>query len=140
LKYSGGIFTSGEHFCIESPTNISIGKNVYFNRNIFLAAIEEDENSQIQIGNNCLFGPNVVIVAGNHNVYSKGKQCIRDLDSIGGSVHIGNDCWVGANVTITSGITIGDHSVIGANSVVTRNIPSYVIAAGTPAKVIRYRG
>jgi acetyltransferase-like isoleucine patch superfamily enzyme len=93
---------------------------------------------QILIGDDCLFGPNVVIVAANHNTYPRGSL-IRNSGFVVGKIIIGNGCWIGANVTITSGVIIGNGSVIGANSVVTHNIPPYVIAAGTPAKIIRSR-
>ena len=138
LKHVSGTFISCTGFCIEGPENVTIGNNVFFNRNVFIATVIGCRESEIIIADNCLFGPNVVIVAGNHSYVNAGVK-IRFRDTIPGKITIGEDCWIGANVTITKDVTIGEGSIIGANSVVTRDIPPYSIAGGVPARVIKSR-
>jgi len=138
LKYTGGPFKSATGFYIQCPENVSIGREVFFNRNVFLACIEGDPKSAIEIGDCCLFGPNVVVVAGEHDIRDPAIRT-RTKDSLAAPIVIEEDCWIGANATVTAGVCIGRGSVIGANSVVTRDIPEYVVAAGTPARVIRAR-
>lgn len=138
LKKASGFFVSGTGFSILVPENTSIGHDVFFNRNVWLGAIKGDSTSEIIIGDYCQFGPNVVIIASDHAVNNITRP-MRLQDSTTGRIVIGDDCWIGANVTITKGVTIGMGSVIGANSVVTRDIPEYSVAAGVPARVIRDR-
>ena len=71
--------------------------------------------------------------------YQLGKDLIRKSPDIGGDIRIGSDVWLGAGVVITAGVTIGDHSVIAAGAVVTKDIPAGVIAGGIPAKVLAKR-
>lgn len=95
------------------------------------------------IGDNCNFGPNVTIVTPIHPLVAKERLGV----SVEGfedkklcyakPVTIGNNCWFGANVTVCPGVTIGDDCVIGAGSVVTRDIPANSIAVGSPCKVLR---
>lgn len=134
LKQSQRFFSS-TGFHVQAPGHVSIGRNCYFNRNVILAAIPDDDSSQIIIGDNCNFGPNVVISAADHPLHDLSKT-MRENDSIGGKVIIGDGCWIGANSTITRNVTIGKESVIGANSVVTHDIPEYSIAVGCPARGI----
>jgi virginiamycin A acetyltransferase len=96
------------------------------------------------IGNYCSIGPGVKVGQGNHSLsYITTYQKISS-NLIGYSLKtrpalIGNDVWCGANVVIMQGVKIGDGAVIGANAVVTKDIPDYGIAVGIPAKVIKYR-
>ena len=138
LKNSGGFFTSGTGFFIVVPENTSIGIDVFFNRNVWLGGVRGECNSEIVIGDYCQFGPNVVIIPGDHAMNDITRP-IRLQESIPGKIVIEDDCWIGANVTITRDVTIGRGSVIGANSVVTRDIPEYSVAVGVPARVIRNR-
>ena len=138
LKKSDGFFISGTGFSILVPENTSIGRDVYFNRNVWLGGIRGDDASEIIIGDYCQFGPNVVIIASDHAV-NEVTRPMRLQNSVPGKIVIGEDCWIGANVTITRGVSIGKGSIIGANSVVTRDIPEYSVAAGVPARVIRDR-
>lgn len=90
-----------------------------------------------QIGNNVLFAQHIVLSGLNHNYKDVAIAPVHqgiETDKI----TIEDNVWVGANCTITAGITIGRHSVIGAGSVVTKDIPSYSVAVGNPAKVIKY--
>ncbi len=95
------------------------------------------------IGNDCNFGPNVTIVTPVHPMVASERRLMRTGAGeekrlcYAKPVHIGNDCWFGANVTVCPGVTIGDGCVIGAGSVVTRDIPANSFAAGVPCRVIR---
>ncbi|MGO4694200.1 CatB-related O-acetyltransferase [Paenibacillus sp. 2TAB26] len=96
------------------------------------------------VGNYCSIGPGVKIGQGRHSLsYITTFQKISS-ELIGHSLNtipsrVGNDVWCGANVVIMQGVKIGDGAVIGANAVVTQDIPDYAIAVGIPAKVIKYR-
>ena len=92
----------------------------------------------MKIGNYVQTGPNVAFYVANHNIINVGipikEQGYREADII-----IEDDVWIGANSVITSGVHIGKGAVIGAGSVVTQDIPAFVIAVGTPAHVIKSR-
>ena len=127
--------TSGDNLWLEPPfycdygTNIIIGKNVFFNFNCIVLDV-----AQVKIGNRTKMGPNVQIYTATHPIDSKKRA--QGLE-FGKSITIGEDVWIGGGVIICPGITIGDRTVIGAGSVVTKNIPSDVFAAGNPCKIIR---
>lgn len=116
-------------FRCEFGYNISIGDNFYANFDCIML-----DGGGIQIGNNVLFGPRVGIYTSNHATDS--------LERINGAcyakpVKIGNNVWIGAGVHINQGVTIGDNTIIGSGSVITKDIPANVVAAGVPCKVIR---
>ncbi len=97
-----------------------------------------------RVGNYCSIGPGVKIGQGNHSLsyittYQKisGELTGHSLKTT--SAEIGNDVWCGANAVIMQGVKIGDGAVIGANAVVTHDIPDYAVAVGMPARIIRYR-
>jgi acetyltransferase-like isoleucine patch superfamily enzyme len=125
----------GENPFIEPPINIdygcniSIGKNFYSNFNLVIL-----DCGLVTIGDRVLFGPFVSIFAATHEV---GVQSRRDGVEYARPVSIGDDCWIGGNVTIMAGVTIGKGCTIGAGSVVTRNIPDFSVAIGSPAKVVK---
>ncbi|MDO5851801.1 MAG: sugar O-acetyltransferase [Methanobacteriaceae archaeon] len=152
----------GENAVIMPPfycnigSNIHIGKGTFINiNNVFL------DTDTIEIGEVCLLGPGVNIFAATHPTSTKERVLPVDdlledenysyIDSNGNfdksieytftnyqkPVKIGDRCWIGANSIILPGVTIGDNVVIGAGSVVTKDIPSNVIAAGIPAKIIK---
>jgi len=109
--------------------NISIGHSFYANFDCVML-----DGGEITIGDHVLLGPRVGIYTSNH--------AIDPAERVAGGcyarpVKIGNRVWVGGGVQITQGVTIGDDSIIGAGSVVTRDIPAGVIAAGVPCKVLR---
>jgi acetyltransferase-like isoleucine patch superfamily enzyme len=110
---------------------VAIGEGTFFNRNVALVAID-----RVEIGAGCLFAPGCFITDHDHRF----EDHARTIDEQGltsrGPVRIGDHVWCGANVVITSGVTIGERSVIGANSVVTRDIPPNSVAAGAPARVM----
>ena len=97
----------------------------------------------VVIGDDCNFGPNVTIVTPVHPMLPEERRILFDKDGnprhlcYAKPVVIGNDCWFGANVVVCPGVTIGDGCVIGAGSVVTRDIPPMSFAAGSPCRVIR---
>lgn len=109
--------------------NISIGHSFYANFDCVML-----DGGEITIGDHVLLGPRVGIYTSNH--------AIDPAERVAGGcyarpVKIGNRVWVGGGVQITQGVTIGDDSIIGSGSVVTRSIPAGVIAAGVPCKVLR---
>lgn len=100
----------------------------------------------VVIGNYTQIGPYVKIFGGNHNMnllttYNSNALFSGRLKSFGSyeTVFIGNSCWIGGNSTILKGVSIGDGAIVGAGSVVTKNIPPYSVCVGNPAKVIRNR-
>lgn len=126
----------GEGCFIEPPLHanwgghhVHFGKNVYANFNLTLV-----DDTHIYIGDHTMIGPNVVIATGGHPLLPELRQKGYQYNA---PVHIGKNGWIGAGAIIVPGITIGDHSVIGAGSVVTKDIPSNVLAVGNPCKVLR---
>ncbi|WP_316759876.1 acyltransferase [Pedobacter aquatilis] len=92
----------------------------------------------VTIGNNTLIAMHTCIVSSNHAMPSKGTL-IRSQGDILLPVSIGSDVWIGAGCKILGGVNIGDGCIIGAGSVVTKDLPAYSIAVGIPAKIIKYR-
>lgn len=127
--------STGEGFVLTPPfycdhgDKISFGNHFYANTDLTIL----DEN-YVTFGNNVYIAPHVSIYTAGHPIDAK----IRNTDlEYAKSVTIGNDVWIGGNVVINPGITIGNNVVIGSGSVVTKDIPSGVIAAGNPCRVIR---
>jgi maltose O-acetyltransferase len=127
--------TSDESLWIEPPfycdygVNISVGGSVYFNFNCVILDV-----APVSIGSRVLFGPSVHIYSATHPISAAERRSGLEL---GKPIAIADDVWVGGAVVICPGICIGARSVIGAGSVVTRDIPSDVVAAGNPCRVIR---
>ena len=116
-------------FYCDYGTNILIGENVFFNFNCVILDVVP-----VTIGNRTMFGPNVQIYTATHPLNYKERASGLEY---GKPVVIGEDVWVGGSVVICPGVTIGDRCVIGAGSVVTKNMPSDVFAAGNPCRVLR---
>ncbi|HHT39521.1 MAG: sugar O-acetyltransferase [Acholeplasmatales bacterium] len=109
--------------------NIEIGDNFYSNFNLTIIDV-----SKVIIGNNVLLGPNVSLYTAGHPI----DPLIRTSNlEYGKKIIIGDNVWLGGNVIVNPGVKIGDNSVIGSGSVVTKEIPSNVVAAGNPCRVIR---
>jgi maltose O-acetyltransferase len=114
-------------FC-DYGSNILLGQRVFFNFNCIVLDV-----CQVTIGDFTLFGPAVQIYTATHPMNAE----LRRKQEFAKPIVIGRDVWVGGGAIICPGVTIGDRSVIGAGSVVTRDIPSGVFAAGNPCRVIR---
>lgn len=116
-------------FHCDYGTNIRLGEKVYFNFNCVVLDV-----LPVTIGDHTLIGPAVQIYTATHPLDADERR--RGLEA-GAPVTIGNNVWIGGSAIICPGVTIGDRSVIGAGSVVTRSIPADVVAAGNPCRVIR---
>ena len=126
---------------------VNIQKGVYFGKGNKVSigkysGIGEDSRlmqaDEIIIGDDVIIGQQLMIATHNHN-FDNLNQLIRLQGGITNPVKIENNVWIGARVTILCGVKIGEGSVIAAGSVVVKNIPSFTIAGGVPAKVIRER-
>ena len=109
--------------------NIEAGEKVFFNFNCVVLDV-----MKVSIGSRTLFGPNVQIYTATHPINFKERATGLEYAK---PITIGEDVWIGGSVIICPGVTIGDRVVIGAGSVVTKNIPADVFAAGNPCRVIR---
>ena len=134
----------GEGVFIQGPVAFHYGKHTSIGNNAFINfnfTVQDD--AEVTIGADCSFGPNVTIVTPLHPMVASERKLMRNAAGekkhmcYAKQVHIGSGCWFGANVTVCPGVTIGDGCVIGAGSVVTRDIPAGSLAAGVPARVIR---
>lgn len=112
--------------------HVHFGSNVYANFNLTLV-----DDTHIYVGDCTMIGPNVTITTAGHPVRPDLRENVTQYNM---PVHIGRNVWIGAGVIILAGITVGDDSVIGAGSVVTRDIPEGVVAAGNPCRVMRRIG
>jgi maltose O-acetyltransferase len=122
-----------QHCYIGSGTGLRIGHRSQLGHN---ARIDQ----HVHIGDDVVMGPDIVIMTNAH-AFEDPDIPINQQGHLGNRpVTIGNDVWIGTRVIIMPGVTIGDHAVIGAGSVVTKNIPAYGIVAGNPARVLRLRG
>ena len=114
-------------FFTDCGTNIHLGIGVFIN-----SGCKFQDQGGIYIGDGALIGHNTVLATLNHGLLPEERH-----DLIPKPIHIGKNVWIGSDSTILPGVTIGDNAVIGAGSVVTRDIPENMIAVGSPAKVIR---
>ncbi len=125
----------GENCYIEPPLhanwgrNTHLGSNVYANFNLTLV-----DDTDVYIGNSVMIGPNVTIATAGHPIDPELRRKVAQFNI---PVRIGNNVWIGAGAVILPGITIGDDSVIGAGSIVTKDIPAGVVAVGNPCRVLR---
>jgi acetyltransferase-like isoleucine patch superfamily enzyme len=124
-------------FPIDNKKVIKFGKDVQINDYVHIGAIDE-----VSIGNNVLIASKVFITDHNHGNYSENNHChpnsiVSQRELSNKKVIIEDNVWIGEFVSILPGVTIGENSIIGSMSVVTKNIPSNVIAFGSPAKVIK---
>lgn len=115
---------------IEYPESLSIGKNSFINTGLQILSA-----GKVKIGDNTFVGPGCHMFTVNHHptdIFLRRSGWQYDA-----AITIGDDCWLGGDVIILPGVKIGDGVVIGAGSVVTKNIPSFSMAAGNPAKLIK---
>lgn len=108
--------------------NIECGENVFFNVNCVVL-----DSMKVKIGSNVIFGPGVHIYTATHPL----DKIERRISQISKPITIGDDCWIGGQAIILPGVNIGSGSVIGAGSVISKDIPENSLAVGNPAKVIR---
>jgi maltose O-acetyltransferase len=123
-----GLWIQPPFYC-DYGTNIKVGEKVFFNFNCVVLDV-----MHVTIGHRTLFGPNVQVYTATHpmnfNDRAKGLEFAKPIS-------VGDDVWIGGSTVICPGVTIGSRTVIGAGSVVTKDIPSDVFAAGNPCRVIR---
>ena len=124
-----GSFVITAPFYCDYGSNITIGDNFYANHNCTIL-----DGAKVTFGNNVFIGPNVVFTTAGHAIDS--EQRAKGLE-IALPITVGDDVWIGANVSVLPGVSIGSNTIIGAGSVVNKDIPDGVIAAGVPCRVIR---
>ena len=129
----------GENCYIEPPLHanwagkfVHFGKNVYANFNLTLV-----DDTHIYIGDSTMIGPNVTIATAGHPILPVLREKVYQFNL---PVRIGKNCWIGAGAIILPGITIGDNTVVGAGSVVTKDLPANVVAVGNPCRILREIG
>ncbi len=129
------IIKTGGNFLIEQPFwcdfgyNIEIGKDFYSNHNLVIL-----DCAKVTFGNNVFIGPNCGFYTAGHPTNVKDRNEGLEYAK---PITVGDSVWFGGNVVVMPGVTIGDNTIIGAGSVVTKDIPSNVIAVGNPCKVIK---
>lgn len=116
-------------FSCDYGYNITSGINFYANFGCVILDV-----NKVTIGNNVLFGPNVHIYTAGHPVDPVERATLKEF---GKAITIGNNVWVGGMTVLCPGVSIGDNTVIGAGSVVTKDIPANVVAAGNPCRIIK---
>lgn len=126
----------GENCYIEPPfhanfggKHVHFGKNVYANFNLTMV-----DDGHIYVGDYTMFAPGVIVATAGHPILPELRETVYQYNM---PVHIGKNCWIGAGAIILPGVTIGDQVVVGAGSVVTKDLPSNVVAVGNPCQVVR---
>lgn len=109
--------------------HVHFGKCIYANFGLTLV-----DDTHIYVGDHTMFGPNVIVATAGHPILPELREQGYQYNA---PVHIGKNCWIGAGVVIVPGVTIGDNVVIGAGSIVTKDLPDNVIAVGNPCRILR---
>ena len=126
----------GENFHVNQPFRCDYGCNIHIGNNFFanfnLTILDE---APVTLGDNVFIGPNVSIYTACHPLDAETRDIGIEWAE---PVTIGNSVWIGGSATILPGVTIGDNCVIGAGSVVTKDVPANTVAVGNPAKVIKH--
>lgn len=128
LGKSDGAFINPPFYC-DYGTHIETGKNFFANYNCTILDV-----AKVKIGDYCQMAPNVAIYTAGHPIHPITRNSMYEY---GKEVVIGDNVWIGGNAVICPGVHIGNHVVIGAGSVVTKDIPDWSVAAGNPCRVIR---
>jgi maltose O-acetyltransferase len=129
LKKCGGDLQVSQNVYIAHPDQVEIGCDVFLAYGVWIQAV-----GGITLEDEVLVGPYVVLVTSDHGFDGRSHRFVRGPQA---PIRLGAGWWIGAHCTITKGVTIGPGVAIGANSVVTSNIPSFCVAAGVPAKVTK---
>ena len=128
-------YIGDDHICINQPFYCDYGKQIRVGKRFFanfnFTVLDE---APVTIGDDCFIGPNVSIYTACHSTDPVERNSRKEWAD---PVTIGDNVWIGGSVTILPGVTIGDNTTIGSGSVVTKDIPANVVAAGNPCKVIR---
>ncbi len=128
LGKSEGAWINPPFYC-DYGKNIEVGKNFFANYNCTILDV-----AKVKIGDNCQMAPNAAIYTAGHPIHPDTRNTQYEY---GKEVVIGNNVWIGGNAVICPGVHIGDNVVIGAGSVVTKDIPDWSVASGNPCRVIR---
>ncbi len=129
------LFGKSDGACVNPPfycdygSHIEVGKNFFANYNCTILDV-----AKVTIGDNCFMAPNVAIYTAGHPIYPDVRSAMWEY---GKEVTIGDNVWIGGNTVICPGVHIGSNVIIGAGSVVTKDIPDWAVAAGNPCKVLR---
>ena len=125
----------GEDVYLEPPVHANWGISTHFGAHTYanfnLTLVDDGE---IFIGDHTMIGPNVTLITTGHPIRPDLRERVAQFSE---PIRIGRNVWIGANVTVLTGVTIGDNAVIGACSLVTRDVPADCVAVGTPARVVR---
>ena len=111
-----------------------VGKDVYFPSDLIITQNLVDDSAQVYLGDRVSIGPRVMLLALSHANASEIRQSMNHHE---GGIRIEDDCWIGAGAIILTGVTVGQGSVVGAGSVVTKNVDPYSVVVGNPAKKIK---
>lgn len=128
LGKSEGAFINPPFYC-DYGKNIEVGKNFFANYNCTILDV-----AKVKIGDNCQMAPNVAIYTAGHPIHPATRNSLYEY---GKPVTIGDNVWIGGNTVLCPGVHVGSNVVIGAGSVVTKDLPDWCIAAGNPCRVIR---
>ena len=135
------LHSCGEEVFIESGLhldygdNVKLGNRVYININCTILDSPQSTDAPIIIGDDCLIGPNVQLLSVSHDVTPSWRLAKKHNYASG--ITLGKNVWLGGGVIVLAGVTIGDDCVVGAGSVVTKNIDAHSFYAGNPAKKVR---
>jgi acetyltransferase-like isoleucine patch superfamily enzyme len=129
---AGTLLEPGVWLTAPGAARITIGEGTFLNLGVMIAALEH-----VEIGSHCMFANGCFVTDANHRFDDPARPITWQGFDSKGPTRIGDNVWCGAHVVVTSGVSVGERCVIGANSVVTTDIPAYSIAAGVPARVLR---
>ena len=128
----GTVFEPGAWVTAPGDARIRIGEGCFLNLGVMVAA-----HTLVEIGDHCMFANGCFVTDADHRFDDAGKPVPWQGFTTKGPTRLGDNVWCGANVVITGGVTVGERCVIGANSVVTRDLPPRTICAGAPAKPLK---
>jgi acetyltransferase-like isoleucine patch superfamily enzyme len=129
---AGVLLEPGVWITAPEAARITIGAGTFLNLGVMVAAMD-----LVEIGEHCMFANGCFVTDADHRIDDPHTPIPWQGFTSKGPTRIGDNVWCGANVVVTSGVTIGERSVIGANAVVTQDIPPHSVAVGAPARVVR---